>query len=345
MDYKELLKKYWFIIVVGVLLLVFVIAWSIDSNKNEIKTDVQTKIIDGKYSLFEIDGNAFTADDFYDVIDTTSSMSIALDDLMTIIANKEVKSTEEIKTLATNNAQYYVTNYTTEQLEQLMRQNGLKKYGNITTYFETMFKKQELLRKFYLNHDEDILTPYIDGKTYKKISHILIKVSDVKEETDENGNTIHVANPTEEETKKLNEVKEALKTKSFAEVAKKYSEDGSASLGGLLCCCTDDEIASKYVKEFADGAASLKFGQQSDVITSQYGYHIILVEEPTHEDILSDQDFLQEITNSNSSENYIKLLKEYSEKYNIEIVSDDIREIFDNYTNNGEEETETEESK
>ena len=84
----------------------------------------------------------------------------------------------------------------------MMRAYGLKKYGNFTTFFEEYFKKEELKKQFILNHKEDILDPYIDGKTYKKVSHILVKVADVTETTDENGNVIHTANPTEEESKK-----------------------------------------------------------------------------------------------------------------------------------------------
>ena len=216
-------------------------------------------------------------------------MSIALDDLMTIIADKEIKDSEEIKTLASNNAQYLVMNYTEEQLEQIMRQNGLKKYGNITTYYEKLIKKQELLKKYYLNHSEELLVPFLEENTYKKISHILIKVADVAENTDDAGNTTHVANPTEEETNKLNEVLKALETQSFADVAKKYSDDGSAQAGGFLGVQTDDEASSSYVKEFADAVTTLGYGEQSEVITSQYGYHIILVEEPTPEDVAEDQ--------------------------------------------------------
>ena len=343
MDYKDLLKKYWFVLLVGIVLIVFVVAWTADSSKNTAKAkekNVQTKEVDGKYVLFEMDGSAYTADDFYDLIDTTNTVSIALDDLFGYFANKEIKSTEKIKTLAANNAQYLILNYSESELEQLMRTNGLKKYGNITTYYEEMIKKQELIKKYILNHEEDILKPYIDGKTYKKISHILIKVADVTESTDEStGITTHIANPTDEENKKLQNVLEMLKKDTFANTAIKYSEDGSAAQGGLLGCCTDDQAASNYVQEFADTVASLEFDQQSEVITTQYGYHIIYVEEPTNEDLVDDQTIMEEIINNNNSENYIKLLIEYSDKYNVEIINDEILELFDKYRNT-EEETE-----
>lgn len=342
MNYSELLKKYWFVLLVGVLLIALVVAWTKDNIENTAKENentIQTKEVDGKYSLFEMDGNAYTADDFYDLINKSSSISIALDDLFGYFANKEIKSTEKIKTLAANNAQYLILNYSESDLEQLMRVNGLKKYGNITSYYEEMIKKQELIKKYILNHKEDVLDPYIDGKTYKKVSHILVKVADVTENTDETtGVTTHTANPTNEENEKLQNVLEMLKTDTFANTAAKYSDDGSAATGGLLGCCTDDQAASTYVTEFADTVAELNYGEQSEVITTQYGYHIIYVEEPTDEDLVDDQTILEEIIDGNNSENYIKLLIEYSDKYNVEILNDDIIELFDSY-NESEETT------
>lgn len=345
MNTKDLLKKYWFVLLIGVVLIVFVVAWAVDSNANKpVENAIQTKQVDGKDVLFEVDGNPYTADEFYDLIGSASSVQIALDDMFSILANKEIKSTEAIKTLASNEAQYYILNYTSEQLEELMRSNGLKKYANITAYFEESLKKQELIKKYFKDHDEDILTPYLEGKTYKKVSHILVTVADVSQSTDDSGNTTYTANPTEEESAKINEVIEALKTKSFAEVAAQYSDDGSAANGGFLGCSTDEQISSSYVKPFADAAIALPYGQQSAVVTSEYGYHIILVEEATHDDILEDTTFLDEIFQSNNNENYIKLLVEYSRKHNFEIVSDEIKEVFEYYVPSEEstESTETE---
>lgn len=60
----------------------------------------------------------------------------------------------------------------------------------------------------------------------------------------------------------------------FADVARKISEDpGSAPKGGDLGCFARGQM----VPEFDAAAFSLKTNEVSDVITTQYGYHILLV--------------------------------------------------------------------
>ena len=66
------------------------------------------------------------------------------------------------------------------------------------------------------------------------------------------------------------------------------------------------------------------------------------MEEDENEDlIVDDQTIFSELINANNSENYIKLLIEYSDKYNVEIVNDEIIELFDNYRTTEEETTES----
>ncbi len=62
---------------------------------------------------------------------------------------------------------------------------------------------------------------------------------------------------------------------NFAELAKKYSEDpGSASKGGEIGWI----VRGQTVKNFENTAFSLKPGQTSGLVKTQYGYHIIQVQ-------------------------------------------------------------------
>lgn len=61
---------------------------------------------------------------------------------------------------------------------------------------------------------------------------------------------------------------------NFAEMAKEFSEDGSASRGGDLGSFQRDQM----VKPFADAVFTMSEGQVSNIVQTQFGYHIIKLE-------------------------------------------------------------------
>ena len=83
----------------------------------------------------------------------------------------------------------------------------------------------------------------------------------------------HILVETEDDAKAVAE--ELKKGADFAELAKKKSKDPGASDGGDLGFFTKDQM----VPEFSNVAFALEPGKISDPVKSQFGWHIIKVEE------------------------------------------------------------------
>ncbi len=97
----------------------------------------------------------------------------------------------------------------------------------------------------------------------------------------------HILVPTEDEAKAIEA--ELKKGADFATLAKEKSKDPGAAEGGDLGYFTKDQM----VPEFADVAFKLDKGQISDPVKTQFGWHIIKVEDkrtkptPTFDDVKS----------------------------------------------------------
>jgi peptidyl-prolyl cis-trans isomerase C len=84
----------------------------------------------------------------------------------------------------------------------------------------------------------------------------------------------HILVPTEDEAKAI--LVEIKKGTDFAELAKQKSKDpGAAAEGGDLGYFSKDQM----VPEFAEAAFKMDKGQVSDPIKTQFGWHIIKVED------------------------------------------------------------------
>ena len=83
----------------------------------------------------------------------------------------------------------------------------------------------------------------------------------------------HILVPTEDEAKVV--VDELKKGADFAELAKKKSKDPGAAEGGDLGYFSKDQM----VPEFAEVAFKLDKGQLSDPVKTQFGWHVIRVED------------------------------------------------------------------
>jgi peptidyl-prolyl cis-trans isomerase C len=83
----------------------------------------------------------------------------------------------------------------------------------------------------------------------------------------------HILVETEDQAKKIEE--DLKKGADFAELAKKESKDPGASDGGDLGFFTKDQM----VPEFSAAAFALEPGKISDPVKTQFGWHVIKVEE------------------------------------------------------------------
>lgn len=157
-------------------------------------------------------------------------------------------------------------------------ESALELNGFTDDYIKSSLKKSIIANKYYAElaksisiSEKDVETFYKENKDslfsneFADASHILIKTID-------NENNPLSEDKKQEAKKKADDILKQLKNGSdFAELAKKYSEDTSKDAGGKLGSFSKGEM----VKPFEDATFALDKNQVSDIIETEYGYHII----------------------------------------------------------------------
>ena len=301
MDTKELIKKYWFIGVVAVALIGFIVVYAADSYKNREIT-VDSKQVDGKYVVYSIDDEDVYADDFYNTLYDSYGLNIAFLSYERAVLREAYETTEEMSTYASNYAANILSRYSASDIEKSLKSAGYSNgVDDLQEYYINLQKRDIAVKEYALANADKYLTD-TTGTNGRIIYHILIK-TDVEAVTDEEGNvTEYKAQPTEDQTNKLNEVLVALENEenSFEYVAYQYSEDSSSSYGGYLGV-VNEENRGNYDKFFAEAAMSLQEGEVSDPITTQYGFHILYNAGSSAEKMLDDYYFLSNLESQNQS--------------------------------------------
>jgi parvulin-like peptidyl-prolyl isomerase len=166
-------------------------------------------------------------------------------------------------------------------------QNELKAiytmFGGKPNFEEQLAKRGETLDDVKKQIEENlILQKYFDTVVYKDVNVTEEELRDAYEK----GSTATVQHillltqgKSEEEKaaiyKKMEEIlKRAKAGEDFGELAKEFSEDpGSKNRGGLY----EDFPRGQMVKEFEEAAFNLPVGSISDIIETEYGYHIMKI--------------------------------------------------------------------
>ena len=106
---------------------------------------------------------------------------------------------------------------------------------------------------------------------------------------------------------------------SFEEAAQKYSKCPSASQGGSLGSFT----RGRMVPEFEEAAFGLQVGEVSEPVKTQFGYHLIQVDEKNLEGIKSLEEsrqiIVKNLLHQKQNEKYLSSVTELKNKYTVEI--------------------------
>lgn len=160
-----------------------------------------------------------------------------------------------------------------EQLDATLAQEGLNR-ARLNTLIEDSDLVNQLLRQLGEGieiADEKVAAFYNENPTFfqapeeVEASHILFKA-----EPDADVETKAAAKAKAEAARKR-----ALAGEDFATLAKELSEGPSGPNGGSLGFFSRDRM----VKPFADAAFALKVGGISEVVETQFGYHVIRVDD------------------------------------------------------------------
>lgn len=319
----EILKKQWFVVLIALIFIGFAIFCVYDTNKGKLPG----KSVDGKDLVASLKGDVnITADDLYKDMYEKSGKNLLFMKFQAEVINASVETSDDIKekakTYETNiqaNAESQAASSGTDA-DTLIEQN-IAPYGytidQLGDYCLTVAKMEKLQNDYIAKHLDELFSPVYKEKKSRTVSHILIKMADANK-------------PTDAEKKKVKQVEDALKKgDSFEEVAKKYSDDNSASDGGYLGYMDSD---TGYVESFKTAALKMKKGEVSDWVKesndSYNGWHMIKVNETEKEALEKDKKIkdavYKAITDANPTISYT-YLGEAIKKLDIKYANDDVK--------------------
>lgn len=182
-----------------------------------------------------------------------------------------------------------------DEFKEILEQNKdilLKNYA-LNKIIQDEDATEEELKSYFENNKNQFSKPQS-----AKASHILVK--------------------TEEEAKEISEkIKDGM---SFEDAAKEFSTCPSNERGGDL----GEFTRGQMVPEFEEVAFSMEDGEISDLVKTQFGYHIIKLAHRTKEEEKSFEEVkdqvYQQVVRLKQQESYVKKIEELKSKNKVEIM-------------------------
>lgn len=230
------------------------------------------KIKNGEEIVAAIKGTTITADTLYKQMKSRYAKDLLINMIDKTILDTVYKTDETMTTTINNQISSYKEQLGDNFLATVKSQLNLDTEAELFDYLLLNYKKNEATKAFVKkNITEAEINNYYATTTVGdiKASHILIKPNVTDSMTDEQ--------KTAKENEALNLAKQIITKlnngEKFADLAKKYSSDGSASKGGDLGWFNKGDM----VAAFEDAAYALEKGKYTTTpVKSDYGYHVIL---------------------------------------------------------------------
>lgn len=314
-----ILKKFWFVILVGCIFCSFAIYFAWDTNKDKIPG----KSVNGQDIIFSAADINYTADEYYESLFNTENNGIknGTSQLYLLLektvarqydVTKEMK--EQAKTSAASMAEYYKNLYGTYYDAYMNMQLQMLGYSGVDELEDFLLDQlclDEIIYDYLEENTELVDTVFKETKP-RVISHILVACDDP-------------ANPTDAEKEKMAAVEKALKDSDFATVATEYSDDtGTINTGGNLGLQLN---TASLVKEFLDAAWKLENGETSDWVKTTYGYHLIKIDETDQTKIMEDDTYRATIVStilSNNENLKKKIVWNKAEELNVKFADEEM---------------------